>query len=54
MSDKQPEAFPIIQQINMLSIRINDMMTQLNAVIKMMIDENAKLKNENVELKSQK
>jgi len=42
---------PIMQQIDMLNLRINDMMTQLNAVMKALIDENAALKKENVELK---
>jgi regulator of replication initiation timing len=43
---------PIMQQIGMLNLRINDMMTQLNAVIKAMLEENAALKKENSELKS--
>jgi len=37
-------ADPIIQQIGMLNLRINDMMTQLNAVMKAMLEENASLK----------
>ena len=44
MSDKQPEASPAMQQIGMLNLRINDMMTQLNAVMKTLMDENATLK----------
>lgn len=47
-----PEASPVIQQISMLNLRINDMMTQLNTVIKIMMEENAALKKENAELKS--
>lgn len=43
---------PLLQQIGMLNLRINDMMTQLNAVIKTMIDENASLRKENGELKA--
>ncbi len=41
-----------MQQIAMLNLRINDMMAQLNTVMKMMMDENATLKKENVELKA--
>ena len=40
------------QQIGMLNLRINDMMTQLNAVMKAMMEENAALKKENAELKA--
>lgn len=47
-----PEASPVMQQIGMLNIRINDMMTQLNAVMKVLIEENAALKKENAELKA--
>jgi regulator of replication initiation timing len=45
-------ASPIMQQIGMLNLRINDMMTQLNAVMKAMIDENASLRKENADLKT--
>lgn len=45
------ETLPIMQQIGMLNLRINDMMTQLNAVMKAMMDENTALKKENTELK---
>jgi regulator of replication initiation timing len=48
----QTEASPVMQQIGMLNLRINDMMTQLNTVMKMMMEENAALKKENVELKA--
>jgi len=48
----QNEASPVMQQIGMLNLRINDMMTQLNAVMKMMMEENAALKKENAELKA--
>jgi len=47
-----PEASPVLQQIAMLNLRINDMMTQLNTVMKMMLEENASLKKENAELKA--
>ena len=47
----QPPADPIIQQISMLNLRINDMITQLNTVMKIMMEENAALKKENAELK---
>ena len=45
------EVSPVMQQIGMLNLRINDMMTQLNVVMKSMMDENAALKKENAELK---
>jgi hypothetical protein len=44
---------PIMQQIGMLNLRINDMMTQLSAVMKALMDETAVLKKENAELKAQ-
>lgn len=47
------EASPVIQQIGMLNFRINDMMTQLNTVIKALMDENASLKKENSDLKAE-
>jgi len=47
-----PEPSPVLQQIGMLNLRINDMMTQLNTVMKAMMDENAALKKENADLKS--
>ena len=51
MTDQtQNETSPIMQQIGMLNLRINDMMTQLNAVMKTMLEENAALKKENAEL----
>lgn len=46
------EISPIMKQIGMLNLRISDMMTQLNVVMKVMIDENAALKKENSELKA--
>ncbi len=42
-----------MQRIGMLNLRINDMMTQLNAVMKAMMDENATLRKENSELKAE-
>jgi regulator of replication initiation timing len=47
-----PEASPVMQQIGMLNLRINDMMTQLNTVMKTMMDENASLRKENAGLKT--
>jgi len=48
----QPEpATQITQQIGMLNLRINDMMTQLNSTLKAMMEENQTLKKENTELK---
>ena len=46
------EASPVMQQIVVLNLRINDMMTQLNAVMKAMLEENAALKKENAGLKA--
>lgn len=47
-----PEASPIMQQVGILNLRINDMMTQLNTVMKTLMDENAALKKENADLKA--
>jgi regulator of replication initiation timing len=47
-----PEPSAVMQQIGMLNLRINDMMTQLNVVMKAMMDENAALRKENGELKA--
>ena len=52
MAQATGEASPIMQQIGMLNLRINDMMTQLNVVMKALMDENAALKKENTELKA--
>jgi regulator of replication initiation timing len=49
---QQPQPDQTMQQIGMLNLRINDMMTQLNTVMKAFIDENAALKNENAVLKA--
>jgi hypothetical protein len=51
-SQATSELSPVLQQIGMLNLRINDMMTQLNAVMKALMDENASLKKENSELKA--
>jgi hypothetical protein len=48
-SQEQPS---IMQQISVLNLRINDMMSQLNVVMKTLIEENAALKKENAELKT--
>ena len=45
------ETSPVMQQIGVLNLRINDMMSQLNAVIKALMEENMALKKENDELK---
>jgi len=45
------EPSPMMGQISLLNLRINDMMTQLNAVMKALIDENQALQKENAELK---
>jgi regulator of replication initiation timing len=52
MSERSIPEIPVMQQIGMLNLRINDMMTQLNTVMKMMMDENTALKNENTQLKT--
>ena len=52
MSNQQNELSSTMQQIGILNLRINDMMTQLNTVIKTIIDENVALKKENAELKT--
>jgi regulator of replication initiation timing len=50
---EQPQVdSPIMQQIGMLNLRINDMMTQLNTVMRAMLEENAALKKETAELKA--
>jgi hypothetical protein len=51
-SKQAPEMSPVIQQIGLLNLRINDMMTQLHLVMKSMMDENAALKKENADLKN--
>jgi len=45
-TQKQTESAPIMQQIGMLNLRINDMMTQLNATLKVLMEENQALKQE--------
>jgi regulator of replication initiation timing len=52
LTDNTAEASPVMQQIGMLNLRINDMMTQLNAVMKTMMDENSALRRENTDLKA--
>lgn len=47
-----PEVSPTMQQIGVLNLRINDMMSQLNTVMKALMDENASLKGENSDLKT--
>ena len=44
--------FPVMQQVGMLNLRINDMLVQLNTVIKILIETNAELKKENAGLKA--
>jgi hypothetical protein len=45
MEQKQGEASPaVIKQIGILNFRINDMRTQLNTVLKTLMEENAALK----------
>jgi hypothetical protein len=51
-STQTVQASPIMQQITMLNLRINDMLTQLNVVMKTLLDENVALQRETVELKA--
>jgi regulator of replication initiation timing len=48
---EKTDASPVMQQIALLNLRVNDMMTQFNTVLKTLLDENATLKKENTELK---
>jgi len=41
----------VMQEIGMLNLRINDMMTQLNKTLKAFMDENQRLTVENQKLK---
>jgi regulator of replication initiation timing len=42
-----------MQHIGMLNLRIGDMMTQLNVVLKALMEENTVLRRENSQLKEQ-
>jgi hypothetical protein len=42
------------QEISLLNLRINDMMLQLNKVVKMQAEDNDRLTKENTELKNPK
>jgi hypothetical protein len=52
VTDTTIETSPVIQQIGLLNLRINDMMSQLNAVMKALMDENGALKKDNADLKA--
>ena len=52
MSQEQAKFDPIMQQIGVLNLRINDMMTQLSVVMKALIDEITALRKENSDLKA--
>jgi hypothetical protein len=52
LTDTAIEASPVMQQIGMLNLRINDMMNQLNAVMKTLLEENGTLRKENTDLKA--
>jgi hypothetical protein len=52
-TDNTPTPSPVMQQIGMLNLRITDMMTQLNSVMKALMDENGALKKENADLKAE-
>ncbi len=47
-----PEGQSLMQHIGLLNVRINDMMSQLNTVMKALMEENASLKKENADFKS--
>jgi hypothetical protein len=46
------EISPVMQQVSVLNLRINDMMMQLNVVIKTLLEENSALKQENTQSKT--
>ena len=49
---EQTDVSPVMAQVGMLNLRIGDMMSQLNVVMKALLDENAALRKENAELKA--
>ncbi len=53
MTQSNTETSPVTQQIGVLNLRINDLMTQLNVVVKVLMAEIADLKKQNAELKEQ-
>lgn len=53
MEKNQSQVSPMQQQIGLLNLRINDMMAQLNTVIKALMDENAGLQAEILRLKGE-
>ena len=52
LTEMPPEASPIMAQIGMLNLRINDMIAQLNITMKAMMEENAVLRKNNADLKA--
>jgi len=42
----------IMNEIGVLNIRINDLMSQLNKTVQLLLDENKKLSQENAQLKT--
>ncbi|MDR0470718.1 MAG: hypothetical protein LBH79_03185 [Nitrososphaerota archaeon] len=42
----------ILNEIGLLNVRINDLMNQLNRTVQLLLDENKKLNQENIQLKS--
>lgn len=52
MTDTTFETSPVMHKIALLNLRINDMMNQLNSVLKTIVDENINLKKEKEELKA--
>jgi hypothetical protein len=48
--EKNQQTSPAMQQIGLLNLRVNDMMQQLNVVLKALMDENVALKAKVTEL----
>jgi len=42
----------ILNEIGLLNLRINDLLNQLNRTVQLLLDENKKLSQENVQLKT--
>lgn len=51
MANATAEGSPVMHQIGVLNLRINDMMIQLNMVMKALLEENESLKRENAAVK---
>lgn len=49
---KQPFPQAVQQQLSLLNLRLNDMMQELNATVKLLIETNTSLQQENADLKA--